>query len=249
MDRHFGCTACGKCCFGWLPLTIDEALCHSGRFPLGVAWTPVRRGSPAFDITARTGITVKLPNRKQAAVRITPLAYLPPSFPCPALTPEGLCGIQEEKPLRCRSMPFSPDREERDQGELLKPRKDWACDTSSTAPLVYRDRVIVTRDDFDREGRELSRHAPVLRAYAELLLAAVPALMRNLLKVAANPSGGHLVLNFATLEPKLRHFDAAAFAARQIPVLGSFAARTDGFPALREYHRRYREWMVALGAE
>ncbi|MBC8158076.1 MAG: hypothetical protein H8E94_01965 [Alphaproteobacteria bacterium] len=44
MERSFSCPTCGKCCYGQLPLAIDDTLAHADRFPLVVMWTPVRQG-------------------------------------------------------------------------------------------------------------------------------------------------------------------------------------------------------------
>ena len=172
-ERHFNCIACGKCCFGWLPLTLKDALHHAGRFPLAIVWTPVPYGSRAFAVSARFGITLRLRNRKQIAVILVPTAYLPPSFSCPELTAEGQCRIHEQKPLRCRTMPFYPYREEQDQSEQLVLRKGWACDTSTSAPIVYRNKSIVDRTDFDHERQALLEQAPIMRLYAEYVLTQV----------------------------------------------------------------------------
>ena len=241
MEKRFSCTACGKCCFGWLSLTLKDALDHAGRFPLAVIWTPVRQGTKAFSISARLGLTMKLRKRRQLAVRIAPTAYIPPSFPCPALMSDGLCSIHAEKPSRCRTMPFFPYREEDDQSDLLIPRPGWVCDTSEAAPVVYRDKKIVGREDFDGEREELFRQAPALRSYGEWLLDSAPALKDELVKVAKKRSGGHVVVNFSTLLPHLPGVDVAAFARKQFPVLAEFAALTAGVPALAEYHGLYQE--------
>lgn len=177
MERRFRCTACGKCCVGWLPLTVNDALAHAGRFPLAVVWTPVRPASKAFDAAARLGLTVRTRDRKRLAVRIAPTAYIPPSMACPELTADNLCGIQDDKPSRCRSMPFLPYRAETDQADLLVPRPGWACDTSPEAPVVYRDKAILDRRDFDREHDDLVAQAAVLRAYGEALMASVPGMV------------------------------------------------------------------------
>jgi len=122
MDRHFGCTACGKCCEGMLPLSIPDALAHADRFPLFLLWTPVRPGGKSYDLTARLGFTLKLKNRKQAAVRATPVSYVPPGMACPALLDAGRCGVHETKPQRCRTMPLSGSRTESDQTDSLLPK-------------------------------------------------------------------------------------------------------------------------------
>ena len=241
MDRRFSCTACGKCCFGWLTLTLKDALAHAGRFPLAVIWTPVRQGTKSFSIAARLGLTVRLGKRRQLAVRIAPTAYIPPTLPCPSLAPDGLCSIHEDKPSRCRAMPFFPYREEGDQADLLIPRPGWLCDTSAEAPVVYRDRKIVERKDFDDEREELFRQASTLRSYGEWLIESAPSLKDELIRVAKKRAGGHVVVNFSTLLPHLPEVDVVAFARKQFPVLSEFAAKTNGYPAFAEYHKLYQE--------
>ncbi|MCW5699872.1 MAG: YkgJ family cysteine cluster protein [Rhodospirillales bacterium] len=242
MEFHFLCTACGKCCFGWLPLTLKDALTHAGRFPLAVIWTPVKPASKAYDITAKLGLATRTLNKKRLAVRIAPTAYIPPSLPCPALNADNLCEIHSDKPSRCRTMPFSPYREESDQRELLVPRPGWACATSPEAPVVYRDKTPVDRDDFDRECRDLIAQAPILRTYGEWLLATVPGMIENLGRAAAKPRGGHMAVSFASLLRRLGDVDKPAIAEAQLAVLGEFASKVADQPALAEYSRNYSAW-------
>jgi Fe-S-cluster containining protein len=244
MERHFGCTACGLCCFGWLPLTLSDALANAGRFPLAVVWTPVRQGSKAYDLTARLGLTVRTRERKALAVRITPTAYIPPSLPCPALTADRLCAIHDTKPSRCRTMPFFPYREEADQADLLTPRAGWRCDTSAAAPVVYRDRIVVDRSAFDTERRDLENQAALLRAYGAWVLARLPAMIDNLSRAVRTPgvNGGHVVVSFATLLRRLDEVDQPAIARSQLAVLKDFAAKVAGQPALAEYAGHYQGW-------
>lgn len=246
MERRFLCTACGKCCYGKLPLTLRDALAHAGRFPLAMQWTVVRQGAKSFTLTARLGTTVRLGKRKPIAVQVTPISYLPPSLTCPALAADGLCSIHADKPLRCRTMPFYPYREEGDQTDLLVPRPDWLCDISAAAPVVYRDRAIVDRADFDRERRDLVEEAPVLKAYADRLLAMAPNVATGLDQAANKPQGGHVVLAFSGILPRLEQTDVADFARRQLPVLTDFAARTEGMDGVEDFHRYYRDNAAAM---
>lgn len=238
MERRFHCTACGKCCYGWVPLTLKDALAHAGRFPLAVVWTPVRQASKAFDITAKMGLTVKTRDRKKLAVRIVPTAYMPPSMPCPALTPDNLCGIHADKPSRCRTMPFFPYRDEADQAELLIPRPGWTCDTSEQAPVVYRDKGVVEREDFDRERSDLLEQAPTLRAYGEWLLGSVPAMTDNLARAALKPGGGHVAVGFASLLRRLADVDKAGIAEAQLIALAEYAAKVNQ----ADYRKNYDDW-------
>ena len=245
-EQHFACTACGKCCTGWLPLTLDEAQAQAGRFPLAMVWTLVPQASRAFELTVQLGTTVQLARRQQVAVLIAPTLYLPPDFTCPALAPDNLCAIQAAKPLRCRSMPFYPYRREADQAAGLVPRTGWACNISTQAPLVYRQGKILDRTDFDRERAALNAQAPILRAYADTTLKQYPEVMARVLKGAQSPRQHHLVLSFWSFLRHQRHDDPVGFARTQQPVLIDFAARTASLPKLAEYHQYYRESAAEL---
>jgi Fe-S-cluster containining protein len=240
-EQRFACTLCGKCCFGWLPLTLDEAFTQAGRFPLAMVWTTVPQNARAFDLTAQFGAKVQLPDRKQIAILISPTLYLPPAFPCPALSDEGLCAIQADKPLRCRTMPFYPYRREENQADMLVPREGWACDVSEQAPVVYRNRQILDRADFDTERAALLAQAPILRAYADTLLKLYPSVMAQVLATARSPAKGSFVTGFASFLRHGRVEDPIGFAKQQRPVLTAFEAQTAEIPKLAEYSTFYRQ--------
>jgi len=253
MERHFDCTACGKCCQGWLPLSIDDALSHAERFPLFLLWTPVRPGGKSYDLTAKLGITLQLKKRKQAAVRVTPVSYVPGHTPCPALLPDGLCAVHDTKPQRCKTMPLSGSRAENDQTDLLIPSAGWDCDTSENAAVLYRDKKIVERQEFEAERAQLLGDAQILRPYAEFMLAAAPQVRQDVEKMALRPQGGHVVVNFSTLTPRLPQVDIYAFAAKQLPVMEAFAELTAGNADLKAEHQRYTacadEWRRVLAGK
>jgi Fe-S-cluster containining protein len=221
-------------------------MAHAGRFPLALVWTPIRQGSKAFDLTVRIGATVRLPNRTTLAIQIVPTSYMPSSFRCPALMSDNRCGIHTDKPSRCRAMPFYPYREEDDQSDVLIPRPGWACDISAAAPVVYRDKQIVFRADFDQERKDLLEQAATLRACAAGVLPGSPGLMAALGKAATKPMNGRVVTGFSALLPRLPKDDVIAVAQQQLPVLRDFAARTAGDAALADFHRHYREWAVEM---
>lgn len=246
MERHFHCTACGKCCSGWIPLTLEDALKHAGRFPLALIWTPLRQGAKAYDLTARQGTTLTLSKRKKLALQIAPTAYIPPALSCPELQPDNLCSIHDDKPLRCRTMPFSPYREENDQAELLIPKPDWLCDTSDEAPVVYRDKRIVERADFERERGQLLEQAKVLKVYADHVLKTAPNVVAGLEKAAKKPRGGYVVVKFSGILPRLPDVDTADFARRQLPVLEAFAGKTADLEEVEDYHAYYRDSAAGL---
>jgi Fe-S-cluster containining protein len=240
--RRFLCTACGACCYGLVPLTCTDAFANAGLFPLCLVWTPVRQGSKDFAQAAALGVTVQTPDRKALAVLVGPAAYLPATFTCPALAADRRCAIHERKPLRCRTMPFYPYRQERFQAELLTPLEGWECDTSAAAPLVYQDGKVLQREDFDAERQALLEQLPAVRRYAEYLLKQAPGLVGSLMLASRATKAGHVVAGLSSFFTATRHPDAGALAARQLPVLEDYAARTAGQPALVEFHRNYAGW-------
>ncbi len=246
VERHFHCTACGKCCHGWLPLTLDDALAGAGYFPLAMVLTPVRQSAKAYKLTAAHGTVLQLAKNKRVAVQISPTSYLPPSFSCPVLSDDGRCSIHADKPQRCRTMPFSAYRQESDQGPLLQVRPGWLCDTSPAAPVVYRDKEIIGRADFDLEAQKLKEQAAILRPYADALISAAPNVAAGLESAARSAKGGTVVLNFTTVLPRLKDVDTAHFARQQLPVLRAFAERTQGKPELADYHQYYLQNIKGL---
>lgn len=245
MDRHFLCTACGKCCYGLLPLLLDEALTHAGRFPLAMLWTVLPAASRSAGLVSRLGASVTVGRRRTLAVEIGAVAWLPDTLTCPELTPDGLCAIHDDKPQRCRTMPFYAAREEAEQDSFLLPRPGWRCDISRTAPLVYRDGTITDRTAFDAERHRLEDQAAIINAYAHRLLAQSPALARDLDMLGKRSGGGRLALPFTAILPRL-NADIAAFARQQVPVLRAVAARTAGDTAARAFHTYYAATLRAL---
>jgi Fe-S-cluster containining protein len=242
MVNHFHCTACGKCCYGQLPLTCKDAFANAAIFPLCLVWTPLRYGSKDYALVAALGTTIKLADRKELAVLIVPTAYLPSSFPCPALGDDNLCTIHRNKPSRCKTMPFYPYREERYQSELLTPRKGWACDTSTAAPLVFQDKKIVFRDDFDQERKELLAQVPLLRGYAEYMLKYSPSLVNSLVQAASKTKAGHVVTSLSSFLTATKHPEAKQIAQLQLPVLNNYAEKTAGDLQLTDFHKNYLNW-------
>jgi len=238
-EQRFACTKCGKCCYGWLPLTIADALSHAHRFPLVVMLTPVRSGSKSFNIVKRTGFVLPLSRSKSFAVRISPLAYVPPAMPCPALGPDNLCSIQNEKPARCRALPFSPMFEETEQARLLKPKSGWECDTGPDAPVIYKDQKIIDRADFDLERNQVEQDATVLRKYGQWIVDSMPDVRAQLERAAKRLDSGYVLLNFTTLISRLPNVDMFDFAERQLPVMRAFAARVSGNPDMLDYLEHY----------
>lgn len=117
-------------------------------------------------------------------------------------------------------MPFFPYVKEAEQAAQLVPRKGWECDGTQAAPVVFRDRNVVGPADFQAERQQLLSQTPILRAYAEAQLAAVPGLLDKLGLVAARPLGGDVLLGLATLLTHWPDVDAA----------------------LSEFTHRYRQW-------
>lgn len=238
MEQHFSCTICGQCCYGWLPLTINDALIHAIHFPLAFVWTIVPQGVKTFEITAKLGIKIKLPNHKKAAVLIAPTSYIPPYFPCPVLTADNLCSIHEIKPKRCKTMPFYPYRDENDQADMLRPRKNWKCNISLNAPVVYREQKIIDRVNFGYERNELLAQVPIIHTYAEYILKYTPGFIEQLM--AIYPSG-YIITSLSSFMTATRKKDKI-LARYQQKLFNEYAAKTAHNDQLTEYHQNYSGW-------
>lgn len=138
----------------------------------------------------------------------------------------------------CRSTPTARSG---DQADLLVPRKAWACDTSVAAPVVYHNKGIVERADFDHERLELLEQAATMRVYADYVLKYMPWIIDSLGAIAQQP-GGNVITSLSSFLTAIRQFDVATLAAQQLPVLKDYAARTSGDPELLEYQRNYNGW-------
>lgn len=240
MAYRFQCTACGKCCYGQLPLTITEAFQHAGRFPLAMVWSAVQENSKDFSMVAKLGAVFQLPNRKRLAALIVPTAYLPPNHPCPALDIDNLCTIHVAKPLRCRTMPFYPYREEQYQAELLKLQPSWACDISDLAPIVFTDKRITMRDDFDQERQALEDQQPQIKRYAEYMLKYTPNLLNTLAKTSLKAKAGQVVTSLSSFLTATRNPSANDIAQQQLPVLETYSLKTAGQKEWAEFHQYYQ---------
>jgi hypothetical protein len=138
-------------------------------------------------------------------------------------------------------MPFYAYRDEADQAELLIPRKEWTCDTSEAAPIVYHDKHIVERNDFDLERKELLEQAAMMSAYAEYVIKYMPWVVDSLAAIAQKP-GGNVVTSLSSFLTAIKQFDVAAIAAQQLPLLNAYADKTASDPDLADYHRNYSGW-------
>lgn len=238
-EQRFRCTACGKCCYGWVPLTVREALAQAGRFPLALSWTLVKTSSRAHKAAAELGVNVSLANRKTVAVLLRPVLYLPAAFPCPALGDDKLCGIQDSKPLRCRTMPFDPCREEKDQAALLAPKQGWLCDVGAEAPVLYKNGKIQDPADFEAERAEMRAAAPAYRAYVQMTLKQSPPVANELLRAAMSPVSGRFAVSFWSFLKTRKEEDRSRFAKAQYGVLLAYAEKTKGQPDVEAYHTYY----------
>lgn len=239
MGHHFSCTACGQCCYGQLPLTVEDALQFSDLFPLAMVWTPVREVSKDFAKIAELGALIPLQGAKNLATLIVPASYLPPSLPCPALE-NKLCGIHHYKPARCRSMPFYPYRDEKFQDELLKPKPGWECDFSEQAPLVYEHHQIIEREYFDLEYQALQQQHSQIQAYAAYMLKYTPTLVNHLTKASLKTTAGQVVTSLSSFLTATHSSHKQLIAQRQLPVLERYLAQTAPRKDLVDFHNYYR---------
>lgn len=191
---------------------------------------------------ATLGTTIKLAGRKELAVLIMPTAYIPSSFPCPALRDDNLCSIHFNKPSRCKTMPFYPYREERYQAELFAPLQGLPCDTSTAAPVVFQDDKIVFRDDFDNERRDLLEQVPILRRYAYYMQKYSPALVSSLINASNKAKASQVVTSLSSFLTATKNTDAKDIAQQQLPILNDYVEKTAGDTKLADFHKNYLNW-------
>lgn len=242
MTRHFRCTACGKCCYGQLPLTWRDAEANADLFPLGMVWTPVPQASKDFKLASQVGVTIKLPDRKELAILVVPTSFIPATRECPALVDSKLCGIHPRKPARCKSMPFYPYREERFQGEVIHIKSGWECDTSEAAPVIFANAKIQDPADFLNERAQIESELPLMRRYVEYMMKYTPALANQLALASSSPKSKHIVTSLSSFLTAIRYQDAKSLAAKQIPVLQSAIEHAKEKPELADFSRYYESW-------
>ena len=245
-EQRFACTACGLCCYGVLPLTIEEALARAERFPLAMSIMPIKPGVRGHQSVAKTGASLQMTPKNKILLSISPVSFIPPSMPCPDLAPNNLCSVHETKPVRCRAMPFYAYKDEDHQSDMLKPRPGWKCATGPDAPVVYRDHKIVDRTDFDAERTELVSQAPSLQRYVDALMETNPGVKMMVHKAMQGPIAGRVVVGFITYlryNPKL---DMRDFARKQHPVMQDWLSRTEGNSQHQEYTTFYRTELNGL---
>jgi Fe-S-cluster containining protein len=245
-EKRFQCTACGLCCNGIVPLTIDEAIRNASLFPLAVTITPMKPGVRGAKVLDKIGIKLDLPGRRKVVVSVMPVAFIPKTHPCPALAPDGLCSIHDMKPLRCRAMPFYAYKDEDSQADMLVPRKGWLCETGPAAPVVYRERKIVDRTDFAAEREALVAQTPILSRFVKMLVQFDPAQAARLLKASQTPVPGRLVVSFFSLLKLTGARGLLEFADRQGLVLQDWLDRTSDDPTLAEFSGFYRSALSEL---
>ena len=137
-------------------------------------------------------------------------------------------------------------RGEDDQMDLLTPKAGWACDTSESAPVLYRDKTIIEREEFAMERAQVLSDAKVLKPFAELMLDSQPSLRMELTKTAERPMGGTLIVSFSPLVKRLGHVNIFELAAKQVPVMEDFVRQTHDDDQAKAEHQRYldsaQEW-------
>jgi Fe-S-cluster containining protein len=207
-----------------------------------MVWTPLKEGAKDHSMVTKLGATIKLSNRKELAVLIVPSLYIPPTFPCHALSKDNLCSIHTTKPSRCKTMPFYPYREEQYQAELLLPRKDWACNVSSATPIFFEGKNIVYRADFDHERQELLQQVPVLRTYANYMLKYSPLLVNGLAKATTHKVGGQVVTSLSSFLTATRNPNAKEISRQQLPLLNEYMKKTAQKLEFTEFHKNYAGW-------
>ena len=240
-EHRFSCTACGKCCFGSLPLTLDEAIARADRFPLAMALTPIKFGTTEQALLETTGCPVVTLGKQTCFVQVVPISFVPPSMSCPELGTDNLCAIHDSKPVRCRTMPLYPFLSESNQAKVLTPRPGWLCDTSENAPVIYKDQKVLERGDFDSELNEITEQSVQMRRYVDLLLAHSPSNKKRLEIAAKSNAADKLMTTFVSFLRYNKNIDIFAFARKQHPVLQHWVHKTAGDKKLALHNNFYKE--------
>lgn len=244
-EQRFACTACGLCCHGMLPLSIEEALKWADTFPLAMSATPIKPGTRGY-ATKEVAVTFSAGAKKPIHLIVTPVAFIPPTAPCPQLADSGLCSIHEEKPQRCRTMPFYAYKDEDSQRDMLIPRSGWKCATGEDAPVVYRDRRIVDRAEFQRERDVISGQSLLLQRYVDTLGQYDPGFVMRTQMASKAAVPGRVIVGFVSWLRQNKDLDVLDFARRQHPVLSDWLEKTSGDPKATQFASYYREAMADL---
>ncbi|MBB4067261.1 YkgJ family cysteine cluster protein [Gellertiella hungarica] len=239
-EQRFACTACGLCCHGMLPLSIEEAFKWAHVFPLAMSATPVKPGTRGYAMK-EVAVTFSAGAKKPIQLIVTPVAFIPPTAPCPKLADDGLCSIHEEKPQRCRTMPFYAYKEEDSQRDMLVPRPGWKCATGEDAPVVYRDRKIVDRAEFQRERELLKGQAVALQRYVDTVARYDPGFSMRVQTAATAVVPGRVIVGFVSWLRQNKELDVVGFARRQHPVLKEWLEKTAGDAKAAQFASYYRE--------
>lgn len=244
-EQRFACTACGLCCHGMLPLSIEEALKWADTFPLAISATPVKGGTRGY-ATKEVAVTFSAGAKRPIQLIVTPTVFIPPTAPCPKLSDDGLCSIHEEKPQRCKTMPFYGYKDEDSQRDMLVPRPGWKCATGEDAPVVYRDRQIVDRAEFQHERDLLSRQSPLLQRYVDTLGRYDPSFVMRVQTASKATVPGRVIVGFVSWLRQNKDLDVLDFARRQHPVLSCWLEKTSRDPKATQFTSYYREAMADL---
>lgn len=245
-EHRFLCTACGACCYGLLPLTLNEAVSRAHQFPLAMTITVVKPGAQGYRSAEKFGVSIVLHPRKKVLLLVSAVSFIPPSMPCPELGGDKLCSIHLDKPVRCKAMPFHAYKDEDHQRDLLIPRPNWECETGPDAPVVYRDRKIVNPTDFDDERLALREQTSALQRYVELMLKYDSIFSARIARAAQSPLSGRAIAGFVSYLRYNNGYDLTKFAKAQQPVLKLWAQKTSGDPKLVQFHTFYQESVADL---
>ncbi|MEW5726982.1 MAG: YkgJ family cysteine cluster protein [Pseudomonadota bacterium] len=201
---RFSCSGCGKCCTGWLPLTLAETPSFAATAPLALVWHAHRRTQPQrphFRAARKLFPTLCLPDGGEVVPWVRTVVLVPPGTPCAHLS-DGLCAVHPTKPLRCRTMPFHSNLPADSQEDYLKLRPDWPCFVAADGkPLYDRGRFLDAsyRRDYHAETEALAADARLLRKHVDETVAAGGEGFGRLLARIATTPGGHLVTPWSRL--------------------------------------------------
>lgn len=182
----FSCNQCGDCCRGGGPaLSIEEIFKYQNVFITGLRWTGNMQHRKHFD--AWDGEIVDMqrlrdhvaslsgPVQEHKGHDLYPHIYplvtgYSVNRPCPALASDGTCTLHDDKPARCRSVPFDPVLPEHLQAIVLR-KFTHDCMTTTKEPdahnVIFRDGCITDpsyKADYDRRLADMRKERDTLKA-------------------------------------------------------------------------------------
>lgn len=167
---YFKCNGCGKCCNGYVSLTIDDCFRLQDEFIISLMWriqpVGVRKVlnytmnddeiDSEYNELKKSFATLTNKQGREFFVQIFPVTSDYSKNVCSKLSSDGKCTIYEKRPHICKNIPFQPISPIFLQGEILKEfSQEFDCvvlNKEKEYPLLFKNNIIMDdafKDNFD----------------------------------------------------------------------------------------------------